>query len=330
VRRFGQGARLALLAAAIIGAVLIGRSARTPELAGAVTAYATAASPHDRYAARLQLQLAVQPLPGATALLRALGIHAVSADEGRAWLEAADRALVAAEVAMPPFTATGAFDDAPGARAWRFPARRGHRVIVATTLSAKTAFVDLFDEHERLASAASGSTELTYDVRADGDLVLRVQPPLGITGEYRLTERSAPSMTFPVQGATARAIQSGFGAVRDAGRRTHEGIDIFASRGTPVVAATDGWIGSSLTNGLGGKVVWVWNPLARINTYYAHLDRHAVTPGEHVSAGEVVGYVGSTGNARGGPPHLHFGIYAAGEGSVDPLPFVCGTGCARR
>jgi murein DD-endopeptidase MepM/ murein hydrolase activator NlpD len=129
---------------------------------------------------------------------------------------------------------------------------------------------------------------------------------------------------------TPRAIQSVFGAQRDAGQRLHEGIDIFAPRGTPVVAATDGWVGNALTNGLGGNVIWVWNPLAGTRTYYAHLGRHEAHPGQRVMAGEVVGYVGNTGNARGGPTHLHFGIYVVGEGSVDPLPFVCGVDCPRR
>ena len=58
--------------------------------------------------------------------------------------------------------------------------------------------------------------------------------------------------------------------------------------------------------------------------YYAHLERQAVTTGEHVTAGDVVGYVGNTGNARTTPPHLHFGIYRRGEGPIDPLPFVQG------
>jgi hypothetical protein len=57
---------------------------------------------------------------------------------------------------------------------------------------------------------------------------------------------------------------------------------------------------------------------------YAHLSRQAVRTGERVKAGDVIGYVGTTGNARGTPPHLHFGIYALREGPIDPLPFVSG------
>ena len=56
----------------------------------------------------------------------------------------------------------------------------------------------------------------------------------------------------------------------------------------------------------------------------------SASPGERVHVGDVLGYVGTTGNARGGPPHLHFGIYASGRGSVDPLPYICDAPCGRR
>jgi murein DD-endopeptidase MepM/ murein hydrolase activator NlpD len=117
-------------------------------------------------------------------------------------------------------------------------------------------------------------------------------------------------------------VHGSFGAPRDGGRRRHAGIDIFAPRGTAVLAATDGWVRGSNTNTLGGKVVWIWSPLRRLRTYYAHLDDYAVSSGAWVRAGEVVGYVGTTGNARGTPPHLHFGVYVLGAGAVDPLPYL--------
>jgi murein DD-endopeptidase MepM/ murein hydrolase activator NlpD len=117
-------------------------------------------------------------------------------------------------------------------------------------------------------------------------------------------------------------VQGLFGDGREGGRRRHEGIDIFAPRGTPAVAAVDGWITGAATNRLGGNVVWLWSPTKRVALYYAHLDRHAVTRGDRVWAGDTVGYVGTTGNARGTPPHLHFGIYVTGEGAVDPFHFV--------
>ena len=96
-------------------------------------------------------------------------------------------------------------------------------------------------------------------------------------------------MTFPVKGLSPRSVQSQFGAQRDAGRRSHEGIDIFAPRGTPVVAAIDGWVGSSTANGLGGNVIWVWSPVGGLRTYYAHLDRYdpRVREGMPISRGDT-------------------------------------------
>jgi murein DD-endopeptidase MepM/ murein hydrolase activator NlpD len=74
------------------------------------------------------------------------------------------------------------------------------------------------------------------------------------------------------------------------------------------------------TNGLDGTVVWLYDPLAGRTFYYAHLDRWAIDGLTRVRAGDVLGYVGSTGNARGTSPHLHFGMYE--RGAIDPLPFI--------
>jgi murein DD-endopeptidase MepM/ murein hydrolase activator NlpD len=106
-------------------------------------------------------------------------------------------------------------------------------------------------------------------------------------------------------------------------------VDIFAPRDTPVLAAAPGIVSSVATTRRGGHVVWIWDGARRQSHYYAHLARQAVGPGERVQAGDVIGYVGNTGNARTTPPHLHFGIYAAGDGPIDPLPFVQGARAAR-
>ena len=114
---------------------------------------------------------------------------------------------------------------------------------------------------------------------------------------------------------------STWGAARSEGR-THQGIDIFARRGTPVIAATEGLVARIGENRLGGTVVWVYGP-GRQRHYYAHLDRVAETleTGDRVAVGDVLGYVGNTGNARGTPPHLHYGIYAMG-GAINPYPLL--------
>lgn len=138
---------------------------------------------------------------------------------------------------------------------------------------------------------------------------------------FRLLEAPAPDrVDVPVARVAARDLRDSWGGPRSGGRR-HEGIDIFAPRGTPVTAATDGLVWRVGTDPLGGLVVWILGPGRQMH-YYAHLDRYAdVRGGDHVAAGDVVGYVGTTGNARGGPPHLHYGIYAGGV-AIDPYPLL--------
>jgi hypothetical protein len=137
-----------------------------------------------------------------------------------------------------------------------------------------------------------------------------------------------PSLGFPVEGRSTRDVASFFGDVRDGGARDHHGVDIFAPRGTAVLAVSAGTVYRVQTTNLGGNVVWVRDPSGEIRQYYAHLDRQLVEVGDEVAAGDVVGLVGNTGNARTTPPHLHFGIYIRREGAVDPYPFVHDSGRA--
>ena len=250
---------------------------------------------------------------------------------GRAWLDRAESVLDDPSVAAPGFTRQGVFDATNGAAAWRFPARRGQRIAIAAEFDGEL-FLDLVDDEGAVVASAGGDrgVEVTYDVEADDALVLRAQPELLRGGPYAVRHQAEAAFAFPVQGVPSRAVGGVFGDPRDGGRRSHEGIDIFAKRGTAAVAAADGWITGAATNRLGGNVVWLWSPSRRVALYYAHLDRQAVTRGQRVEAGEVVGYVGTTGNARGTSPHLHFGIYASGEGAIDPLPWVCDPPCGER
>lgn len=138
----------------------------------------------------------------------------------------------------------------------------------------------------------------------------------------RLAAMPAPaSLAMPVEGVRAASLRDSWHAPRDGGGRRHEGLDIFAPRGRPVRSATEGIVMRVGTNRLGGQVVWVMGPGGQRH-YYAHLDRFAgVRAGQRVEAGTVLGYVGTTGNARGTPPHLHYGIYTV-RGPISPYPLL--------
>ena len=149
-----------------------------------------------------------------------------------------------------------------------------------------------------------------------------IQPEIGAETNFFIGLNKKPLYGFPVAGKGNDAIQSFWGNERDGGKRTHEGIDIFAKKGTPVVAVFDGTISRTGEMGLGGKQVWQRTGMMGNSIYYAHLDSIAIASGANVKVGDTLGFVGNTGNAKFTPPHLHFGIYKGYEGAVNPLPFV--------
>jgi murein DD-endopeptidase MepM/ murein hydrolase activator NlpD len=136
---------------------------------------------------------------------------------------------------------------------------------------------------------------------------------------YQLSTSAPPTqLRNPVEGVASGAVVNTWGAPRLGGRR-HEGIDIFAPRDTPVLSTTRGLVTHVGTNTLGGQVVWILGPGLESH-YYAHLDRFGdIHRGDMVNAGDVIGYVGRTGNARGTPFHLHYGIYRHGK-AENPYP----------
>lgn len=137
----------------------------------------------------------------------------------------------------------------------------------------------------------------------------------------RLASLPAPErLRFPIDAARPVSIRDSWHAARPGGRR-HEGVDIFAPHGTPVLATTEGIVARLGRNRLGGMVVWIIGPGGQRH-YYAHLSRFAdLRRGQRIEAGTVIGYVGNTGNARSTPPHLHYGIYVAG-GAINPFPLL--------
>ena len=135
----------------------------------------------------------------------------------------------------------------------------------------------------------------------------RSQPPPTALPQPAL-QSEVPDLVVPVQGANVSSIINTFDEPRD-GRR-HEAVDIMAPRGTPVLAADDGAIVKLFTSQRGGLTIYQFDPSQTWCYYYAHLDRYAdgIAEGMRVRKGQLLAYVGSTGDASAEAPHLHFGI----------------------
>lgn len=137
-----------------------------------------------------------------------------------------------------------------------------------------------------------------------------------------LIRAEAPSsLPVPVRGVEPDDLGDTWGDPRSGGRRSHEGIDIFASRRTPVLSTTTGIVARRGRNNLGGRTITILGP-GGWRHYYAHLQGYAGhSEGDRVASGEVIGFVGTSGNAPPGAPHLHYGIYTA-EGPRNPYPLL--------
>jgi murein DD-endopeptidase MepM/ murein hydrolase activator NlpD len=117
-------------------------------------------------------------------------------------------------------------------------------------------------------------------------------------------------LELPVQGATKDALRSSFDEVRG-GTRRHEAIDILAPMNTPVLAVEEGTIAKLFRSDAGGITIYQFDPSSTYVYYYAHLDHYAAGLAEkqRIRRGQVIGYVGVTGNAPKNTPHLHFAIF---------------------
>lgn len=252
---------------------------------------------------------------------------------GREWLGASRESIEAAVPVSLPFEEEGfiASED-PGAQAYRITIGRGQKLTATVALESEEVtrvFIDLFrvpadpgDPFRPVLSIDSLPGGFEHEPWRGGEYILRVQPELLRGGRYRVALRLDAQLAFPVEGHGMPSVQSFFGAARDGGQRSHHGVDIFARRGTPVVATSAGTVNRVDVTTLGGKVVWLRDPVRNANIYYAHLDSQYVADGDRVEVGDTLGFVGNTGNAITTPPHLHFGIYRRGEGPVDPAPFL--------
>jgi peptidoglycan LD-endopeptidase LytH len=116
-------------------------------------------------------------------------------------------------------------------------------------------------------------------------------------------------LKIPVDGVDAEELRDTYSEAR--GSRSHEALDILAPRNTKVRAVEHGRIAKLFTSKAGGLTIYEFDPTETFSYYYAHLDRYAegLREGQIVKRGDVIGYVGSTGNASPDAPHLHFAIF---------------------
>jgi murein DD-endopeptidase MepM/ murein hydrolase activator NlpD len=153
------------------------------------------------------------------------------------------------------------------------------------------------------------------------DQLRQANPPTVLPHRPTPPHSGPRSGVCPVKGPVR--IGQGWGAPRDGGRRRHQGIDLLAPAGTPLFAVAGGHI-SRLSNrdrGRGGISLWLRDRRGTAY-YYAHNQRNLVHLGQRVQAGQLLARVGTTGNARGGPPHLHFQIHPGGGRPVSPDALV--------
>lgn len=157
------------------------------------------------------------------------------------------------------------------------------------------------------------------------------QPVLGdLPVDAEAAPVAAPSLIIPVDGIVAAQLSDTFTDARGEGRR-HDAIDIMAATGTPVRAVADGRIAKLFNSEAGGLTIYQFDQAETLAYYYAHLDRYAdgLVEGQAVKQGDLVGYVGYTGNASPEGPHLHFAIMVLGPeknwwqgAAINPYPYL--------
>ncbi len=145
------------------------------------------------------------------------------------------------------------------------------------------------------------------------------------------TAAPGTALLLPVRGILPTQLHDTFAESRGGGTRPHEALDIMAARGTPVLAAVDGTVEKLFESVAGGLTIYEFDRARERAYYYAHLDRYAdgLAEGQSLRRGDVIGYVGSTGNAAEDAPHLHFAIFVLGpekhwwQGTaIDPYPLL--------
>ena len=197
----------------------------------------------------------------------------------------------------------GTIQEAQASWAWlgremsKLQAERKARAGTARQLDALR--VKLAADMNRLSrlSVSARTSRSSYQGRVVGSIACPVKPPYSYTDSW--------------------------GAPRSGGRRRHKGTDIMNPMGNNLLAAANGRVIRRQSGGAGGNMLYIRGDDGN-EYFYAHLSGYdaSAPPGARVSAGQTVGYNGNTGDARGGPPHLHFEIHPGGSGAINPYPWV--------
>lgn len=193
-------------------------------------------------------------------------------------------------------------------------------IVPVTTPSAPVAESS---HSEVVGEAPNDSAEATPVTSAPAAPISVATPPPTKAGD---------GLLIPVQGKTAADLDDTFTDARSEGR-SHDAIDIMATAGTPVLAVADGQVEKLFDSERGGLTIYQFEPSGQYAYYYAHLQRYAdgLVEKQTIRRGQVIGYVGSTGNANPDAPHLHFAIFVLGkerhwwEGTaINPYPLLVG------
>lgn len=231
-----------------------------------------------------------------------------------------------------PYAESGTFSSKTTvAHSYTIQLRAGENLVVALQTQPDTTlvFIDLFRKTEDslptyslMKSVSTHTDTLNYKSDAYGLYKVIIQPEMAKTAPFQLKMYTQPIYSFPVVGAGNADVRSFWAANRGAGTRSHEGIDIYAAKGTPVIAIANGKITSTTDGELGGKQIYLEDKELKTSIYYAHLDTVLTKKDRKVSIGDTIGLVGNSGNAKDLEPHVHFGIFLEKTGPIDPYPYV--------
>jgi len=180
-------------------------------------------------------------------------------------------------------------------------------------------------EQEQAASLRDQGRELTISFAQAEELMANLEgklKPAEIAQLFRMGGDPGKGMRIPLEACPVNGphfVSNDFGAPRDGGTRPHQGNDIMAPMGTPIVAPLSGTIALLQSGGKGGLAIFETG-VGNVEFYFAHEQEITARQGDDVRAGQEIGRVGNTGNAAGGAPHLHFEIHPAWGAAIDPYP----------